>query len=155
MSRISSAFERIRAGASAAKALGRPFVFCSRTDGVMNGVYDLAEGIRRLQAFEAAGVDILYMPVPPGLDELRKVLASVKKPVNALAAGPLRHVQPSDFSAIGVRRISLGSQIARVTHAAILDTLEGMFSKDTFEPLMGSASSDVVDAALKAGAATR
>ena len=56
----------------------------------MNGLYDLDEGIRRLQAFEAAGADLLYLPVPPGRAELARVLASVTAPVNALAAGPLR-----------------------------------------------------------------
>ncbi|MGB4827505.1 MAG: isocitrate lyase/phosphoenolpyruvate mutase family protein, partial [Paracoccaceae bacterium] len=84
------AVERVRAGAAAARALGRPFVFCARADGVMNGAYDLAEGIRRLQAFEAAGADLLYLPIPPGRAELARVLASVSKPVNALAAGPLK-----------------------------------------------------------------
>ncbi len=68
------AVERIRAGAAAARALGRPFIFCARADGVMNGHYDLAEGIRRLQAFEAAGADLLYLPVPPGRVELAQVL---------------------------------------------------------------------------------
>ena len=65
------AVERIRAAAAAARALGRPFVFCARADGVMQGSYDLAEGIRRLQAFEAAGADLLYLPVPPGAPNWR------------------------------------------------------------------------------------
>ena len=99
----------------------------------MNGVYDLSEGIRRLQAFEAAGADMLYLPVPPGEAELRKVLASVKKPVNALAAGPLRQLPVSRFAALGVRRISLGSMVARLAHAAIRDSLEAMFVQRQFQ----------------------
>ena len=110
------AVERVRAGAAAARALRRPFVFCARADGVMNGTYDLAEGIRRLQAFEAAGADLLYLPVPPGRAELARVLAAVTRPVNALAAGPLKALSVADLAAMGVRRISTGSQIARVTH---------------------------------------
>jgi 2-methylisocitrate lyase-like PEP mutase family enzyme len=144
--------ERVRAGASATRALGRPFVFCARADGVMNDVYDLAEGVRRLLAFEAAGADLLYLPMPPGLDELKKVLASVKKPVNALAAGALRQFKPSDFAALGVRRISLGSQIARVTHAAMIGSLKGMFSADDFSSLNASASSSLIDSLLMHGA---
>ena len=145
------AVERIRAAVAAAKALGRPFVLCARADGVMNGVYDLAEGIRRLQAFEAAGADLLYLPVPPGPGELRQVLASVTKPVNALASGPLRKLTVAEFAAMGVRRISLGSQVARVTHAAIRDCMVAMMGAGSFDPLMAAASGDEVDALLRKG----
>lgn len=145
------AIERIKAGAAAARALGRPFVFCARADGVMNGVYDLEEGIRRLRAFEAAGADLLYLPVPPGETELRQVLASVTKPVNALAAGPLRKLTVGEFAAMGVRRISLGSMIARLTHAAIRDSLEAMFGNGSFEPLLGAAPGGEIDAMLERG----
>jgi 2-methylisocitrate lyase-like PEP mutase family enzyme len=146
------AVERIRAGAAAARALGRPFVFCARADGVMNGVYDLAEGIRRLQAFEAAGADLLYLPVPPGRAELAQVIASVTKPVNALAAGPLRDLTVADLAAMGVRRISLGSMVARATHAAIRDAMQAMLGPGSFQPLMGAAPGAEIDALLMRGA---
>jgi 2-methylisocitrate lyase-like PEP mutase family enzyme len=145
------AIERIKAGAAAARALGRPFVFCARADGVMNGVYDLAEGIRRLQAFEAAGADLLYIPVPPGRAELARVLASVSKPVNALAAGPLKALTVAELATMGVRRISTGSQIARLTHAAIRDATSAVLTAGSFAPLMGSASGDDIDALLLKG----
>ncbi len=147
------AVERIRAGVAAARSLNRPFVFCARADGVMNGVYDLAEGIRRLQAFEAAGADLLYLPVPPGRAELAQVLASVAAPVNALAAGPLRKLTVAELGAMGVRRISLGSQVARVTHAAIRDCMTAMLGSGSFAPLMAAASGDEIDAMLHRGAA--
>jgi 2-methylisocitrate lyase-like PEP mutase family enzyme len=145
------AVERIRAGASAARALGRPFVFCARADGVMNGAYDLAEGIRRLQAFESAGADLLYLPVPPGPAELARVLASVAKPINALAAGPLKTMTVAELAAMGVRRISTGSQIARLTHAAIGDSVAAMLDQGSFAPLMGAMPGDDVDALLAKG----
>lgn len=148
------AVERIRAGAAAARALGRPFIFCARADGVMNGAYDLAEGIRRLQAFEAAGADLLYLPVPPGKAELAQILASVRKPVNALAAGPLKQVTVAELAAMGVRRISTGSQIARLTHAAIRDSVTAMLDQGSFAPLMATASGDDIDALLRKGSAT-
>jgi 2-methylisocitrate lyase-like PEP mutase family enzyme len=146
------AVERIRAGAAAARALRRPFMFCARADGVMNGSYDLAEGIRRLQAFEAAGADLLYLPVPPGRAELAQVLASVTKPVNALAAGPLRQMTVGELAAMGVRRISLGSMVARLTHAAIRDSVQAMLGPGSFAPLMGAASGSEIDALLTRGA---
>jgi len=148
------AVERIRAGAAAARALGRPFVFCARADGVMNGAYDLAEGIRRLKAFEAAGADLLYLPVPPGRAELAQVLAAVKAPVNALAAGPLRATTVAELAAMGVRRISTGSQIARVAHAAIRDAVGGLLDDGSFAPLMKAAAGDEIDALLIKGAGT-
>jgi 2-methylisocitrate lyase-like PEP mutase family enzyme len=147
------ALERIKAGVSAAKSLGRPFVFCARADGVMHGTYDLAEGIRRLQAFEAAGADLLYIPVPPGKAELKQILASVTKPVNALAAGPLKALTVAELATMGVRRISTGSQIARLTHAAIRDATSAMLGQGSFAPLMGTADGDEIDALLLKGSA--
>lgn len=145
------AVERIKAGAAAARALGRPFIFCARADGVMHGTYDLAEGIRRLQAFESAGADLLYIPVPPGRAELATIIASVSKPVNALAAGPLKQLTVAELATLGVRRISTGSQIARLTHAAIRDSVTAMLGDGSFAPLAGTASGDEIDALLLKG----
>lgn len=146
------AVERVRAGVAAARALGRPFVFCARADGVMNGTYALAEGIRRLQAFQAAGADLLYLPVPPGREELAQVLAAVRAPVNALAAGPLRGLSVAQMAAMGVRRISTGSQIARVAHGAVRGALQAMLGEGSFAPLMAAAPGDQIDALLAQGA---
>ena len=147
------AVERIKAGAAAARALKRPFVFCARADGVMHGSYDLAEAIHRLQAFEAAGADLLYIPVPPGRAELVQILASVTKPVNALAAGPLKQLTVAELATIGVRRISTGSQIARLTHAALRDATTAMLGQGSFAPLMATANGDEIDALLLQGSA--
>lgn len=146
------AVERIRAAVSAARGLRRPFVLCARADGVMNGVYDLTEGIRRLQAFAAAGADLLYLPVPPGRAELAQVLAAVTKPVNALAAGPLKAMTVADLAAMGVRRISTGSQIARLAHAAVLESVTAMLDAGSFAPLLGAAPGEKIDALLRLGA---
>ena len=144
--------ERIRAAVTAARALGRPFVLTARADGVMNDLYDLDEGIRRMQAFEAAGADCLYLPVPPGRAELGRVLAAVSAPVNALSVGPLQDVSLADLAAMGVRRVSLGSQMARVTHAVIRDGMARVLNGD-FTALKGSASGDEIDAMLMEGRA--
>ena len=147
------AVERIKAGVAAARALGRPFIFCARADGVMHGTYDLAEAIRRLQAFETAGADLLYIPVPPGREELRQILASVTKPVNALAAGPLKAMTVAEMATMGVRRISTGSQIARLTHAVLRDSVAAMLGHGSFAPLARTASGDDIDALLLKGSA--
>jgi 2-methylisocitrate lyase-like PEP mutase family enzyme len=146
------AVDRIRAAADAARSLGRPFILCARADGVMNGVYDLDEAIRRIQAFEKGGADLLYVPVPPGAEELKRVVQSVAKPVNALAAGPLRQLTVPQLAEIGVRRISLGSMIARVTHAAIAEQVEAIVKDGSFAKLSAAASGDKINAMLIAGA---
>jgi len=146
-----AAVDRIKAAADAARSLSQPFILCARADGVMNGVYDLDEGIRRLQAFEKAGADLLYIPVPPGLEELKRVVQSVAKPVNALAAGPLIQVSVPELAAVGVRRISLGSMIARVTHAAIAEQMAAIIDDGSFKKLSVAASGSKINAMLQAG----
>lgn len=145
------AVDRIKAAVDAARSLKQPFILCARADGVMNGVYDLDEGIRRIQAFEKAGADLVYIPVPPGPEELKRVIASVKAPVNALAAGPLTKLSVSEIAAIGARRISLGSMIARVTHAAIAEQMDAIITHGDFTKLSAAASGSKIDALLVAG----
>jgi 2-methylisocitrate lyase-like PEP mutase family enzyme len=148
------AVDRIRAAADAARSLQHPFMLCARADGVMNGVYDLEEGIRRIQAFERAGAGLVYIPVPPGPEELKRVIASVKAPVNALAAGPLTKLLVKEIAAIGARRISLGSMIARVTHAAIAEQMDAIMKHGDFTKLSAAASGSKIDAMLSAGSNT-
>ena len=105
-----------------------------------------------MQAFEAAGADCLYLPVPPGAAELRQVLAAVTKPVNALAAGPLRKLSVAELAAMGVRRISLGSQVARVAQEAIRGAMEAMLGAGDFTPLLAAAPGAEIDALLVRGA---
>jgi 2-methylisocitrate lyase-like PEP mutase family enzyme len=149
---VDLAVDRIRAAVDAARSVKHPFVLCARADGVMNGVYDLDEGIRRVQAFEKAGADLLYIPVPPGAEELKRILASVARPINALAAGPLAKLSIAELAALGVRRISTGSMIARVTHAAIAETLTDMFERGNFASFSKAASGNVINAMLEKGA---
>ena len=86
-----------------------------------------------------------------GARELAQVIAAVEAPVNALLAGPLRKLSLEELTAMGARRLSLGSQMARVTHAAIHDVMTGVLSGD-FNGLRTAASGDVIDALLEKGA---
>ncbi|QGY00061.1 isocitrate lyase/phosphoenolpyruvate mutase family protein [Roseovarius faecimaris] len=147
------AVERIRAGAAAARALGRDFVFVARADGVMNEVYDTNEAIRRLQAFDAAGADCLYAPLPPSMEDLARICAATAKPVNALAVGPFARVSRAEFAGIGVARISLGSALARVTHAALINTAKHILNDGDFSDFLEAAPGSEVDALLAKGAA--
>lgn len=143
------AVERVAAGVNAARAVGRPFMFTARADGVMIGAYDMDEAIRRAQAFAAVGADVIYVPMPPGMGDIARLCAAVDKPVNALAAGPFLQHSFADFAAAGVRRISLGSAIARANHRLIDDALSAMLGDGSFAPLRHSISGDDIDKMLK------
>lgn len=147
------AADRIRACVEAARAAGRPFTLTARADGVLTGAYDLGEAIRRLQAFEAAGADVLYAPLPGDLAAQARICASVSKPVNALAAGPLLGQDMDALASAGVRRVSLGSTLARKTHAIVVESAKALFELGDFAPLRGGASARDVDPLLAKGAA--
>ncbi|MBC7477585.1 MAG: isocitrate lyase/phosphoenolpyruvate mutase family protein, partial [Pseudorhodobacter sp.] len=130
------------------RALNHPFILTARADGVMNGTYDLTEGIRRLQAFEAAGADLLYIPIPPGPAELLQIIAAVRKPINALAAGPLQRCTVAALAAMGVRRISLGSQLARGAQSAVVNASRAILTDGHFQPLYANLPGAEIDALL-------
>jgi 2-methylisocitrate lyase-like PEP mutase family enzyme len=146
------AVERIRAAAAAARALADPFVLCARADGVMNGSYGMDEAIRRIRAFEAAGADLVYVPVVPDAASLKRVVDAVRLPVNALAAGAVAKMRVAEIAALGVRRISVGSQVARLTHAAIRDSVTDMLGEGSFARFSGGARGSEIDTLLEKGA---
>ncbi len=142
------AVERIRAAAAAARALPQDFVLVARADGVMNGHYDIEEAIRRIQAFDEAGADCLYVPLPKTMDDLERVISSTSKPVNVLVAGPYSAYSRDHYAKMGAARLSLGSALARVTHKAILDASRAMFGNGDFSPLGQSAPGSEIDKLL-------
>ena len=142
------AVERIAAGVKAARDIARPFVFTARADGVMIGAYDIDEAIRRAQAFAAAGADVIYVPIPENMSDIARLCAAVDRPVNGLAAGPYLQHSVADFAAAGVRRISLGSAIARATHRLIDDAMGAMLDDGEFAPLRHSMSGAKTDEML-------
>ena len=129
------AVERIRAAVAAARNLGRDFVLVARADGIMNGTYDIEEALRRLKAFEEAGADCLYAPLPKKFEDIERICTEIRKPVNALAAGPYVNYSVNDFAKANVARISLGSALAKVTHAAILEAGKEIIENGHFSPL--------------------
>jgi 2-methylisocitrate lyase-like PEP mutase family enzyme len=145
---LAEAVERFRAAASATRTLPRDFVLVARADGIMTGHYDCDEAIRRLLAFEAAGADCLYAPLPKSWDDLARIVAATRLPVNALVAGPYTARSRAEFAAIGVARLSLGSSLARITHRAIHDAGRAMFDSGDFTPLGLAMPGAAVDGLL-------
>ncbi|WP_375691322.1 oxaloacetate decarboxylase [Pseudooceanicola sp. LIPI14-2-Ac024] len=143
------AVERIRAAVAAARALPRDFVLVARADGILRGSYGIDEAIRRLKAFEAAGADCLYAPMPESFADLERICTEVAAPVNALIAGPFASYTRADFARIGVARLSLGGSLARVTHRALIDAAEEMLEEGSFSLLKNSVSGAKVDGMLR------
>ncbi|MEM8882420.1 MAG: isocitrate lyase/phosphoenolpyruvate mutase family protein [Pseudomonadota bacterium] len=142
------AVERIRAASAAARALPNDFVLVARADGVLNGHYDIEEALRRIIAFDAAGADCLYVPIPKTMGDLARVIAATDKPVNVLVAGPYAKEGRAHYAAMGAARLSLGSALARVTHKAIYDAAEAMFGPGDFGPLLNGISGGKIDKLL-------
>lgn len=142
------AAERIKAAAAAARALPNDFVLTARADGILTGTYDADDAIKRLKAFETAGADCLYAPLPPDMAALARIVAETTAPVNALIAGNFTSQSLDAFGKIGVGRVSLGSSLARITHRAMYDAMEAMNAGD-FLPLSRGISSDKIDTLLE------
>lgn len=142
------AVERVAAAAAAARALPRDFFFVARADGIMTGGYDIEEALRRIKAFDAAGADGLYVPLPKSFDDLKRIVAATSKPVNVLVAGPYSKYSKAQYADIGVARLSLGSALARVTHRAINDAGTAILSEGDFTPLSAAMPGDAVDKML-------
>lgn len=142
------AVERMRAAAAAAKALGKDFFLVGRTDVLLLETAGLDEAIRRLQAFEAAGVDGLYAPGVKSIADLKAIVEATTLPVNALAIAPFQDCSLSDLAKTGIARVSLGSALARATHRVIHDAGKAMFENGDFSALKTGLPGSVVDQML-------
>jgi 2-methylisocitrate lyase-like PEP mutase family enzyme len=122
------AIARVAAAVEAARSLDLPFTLVARAENHLHGIDDLDDTIDRLQAYEAAGADVLYAPGLPGLDAVRRVCASVRKPVNVLADGtPVAAL----FEA-GATRVSLGSTLYRAAMSGLWDAATEIRDHGTF-----------------------
>lgn len=146
------AVDRIRAGATAARALPRDFVLVARADGLMTGAYDLKEAVARVRAFAEAGADCVYVPLLPDVEAVRAVCAAVRVPVNILPAGALAAATRTEFAAAGVARISLGSGLSRLAQAALVSAGREMLEGGRFHALARAAQGAEIDALLAKGA---
>jgi 2-methylisocitrate lyase-like PEP mutase family enzyme len=124
------AAERIAAASEAARSL--PFLLTARAENFLWGRPDLDDTIRRLQAFSAAGADVLYAPGLPSLEAIRTVCAEVDKPVNVVMGlkGPTFGV--GALEAAGVKRISVGGSFARAALGAFVRAAREVRDHGTF-----------------------
>jgi 2-methylisocitrate lyase-like PEP mutase family enzyme len=126
------AVERIRAAAEVVRALPFAFTLTGRAENYLHRRPDLSDTIKRLQAYQEAGADVLYAPGLSSKEDIAAVVSSVDRPVNVVMG--LQGVQLSlaELSAIGVRRVSVGSALSRAALGAFLRAAHEMREHGTF-----------------------
>lgn len=132
MRSIEEAAERVAAAVEAARALPHDFVLVARAENHIRGVTDLADTIKRLQAFQEAGADALYAPGLQTLDDIRSVVESVERPVNVLMGGATGFHTVAQLTEIGVKRISIGGAFANAAYSAFLRAAKEVMNDGTF-----------------------
>jgi 2-methylisocitrate lyase-like PEP mutase family enzyme len=129
---LSQATERVAAAVEAARALPFPFTLTARAENFTRGNPNLDDTIKRLQAFEKAGADVLFAPGLPDLAAVRAVCAAVSKPVNFMAGIKGKSFTVAELAAAGVKRISLAASLYRAAMTGILDAAREVKERGTF-----------------------
>lgn len=129
---LALATERIAAAVAAARALPFPFTLTARAENFVRGISNLDDTIKRLQAFEAAGAEVLFVPGLPDLASVRAVCAAVKRPVNVIAGIPGKPFTVAALAEAGVRRISLGPALHRAAMTACIEAAREVAEAGTF-----------------------
>jgi 2-methylisocitrate lyase-like PEP mutase family enzyme len=126
------AVERVAAAVEAARESPFPFTLTARAENHLRGVADLDDTIRRLQAFERVGADVLFAPALPTLESVRLVCAAVSRPVSFMAGIPGRSFAVAELAEAGVKRISVGTSFYRASLAALIDAAKEVRDLGTF-----------------------
>lgn len=129
---FSLAVERVQAAVETVRSLSFPFTLTARAENLLHGRNDLDDTIRRLQAYEAAGADVLYAPGVHDLATIRTVVASVGKPFNLVMGFADPTLTLAQLSAAGVKRISVGGAMSRYALAAFLKSAREMKENGSF-----------------------
>ena len=126
------AMDRVAAAVEVARALAFPFVLTARAENFVRGRPDLEDTIRRLQAYEKAGADVLMAPGLPDLDSVRKVCAALSKPFNFMAGIKGKSFSVPELEAAGVRRISLATSLWRMAMSGAIEAAREVKEKGSF-----------------------
>jgi 2-methylisocitrate lyase-like PEP mutase family enzyme len=124
------AVERVAAAAKAARECR--FVLTARAENFLHDRDDLDDTIRRLQAFERAGADVLYAPGLPGIEAIRAVCDAVTKPVNVLLGLQSAPYSLAEVAAVGVKRVTTGGSLARAALTGFVRAAEEIKAHGTF-----------------------
>jgi 2-methylisocitrate lyase-like PEP mutase family enzyme len=129
---IDQATERVAAAVEAARKLAFPFTLTARSENFLRGNPSLDDTIRRLQAFERAGADVLFAPGLPDLNAVRTVCAAVSRPFNFMVGIKGKSFTVAELAEAGVKRISLATSLYRAAMSGLLDAAREVTDKGTF-----------------------
>jgi 2-methylisocitrate lyase-like PEP mutase family enzyme len=129
---LETAAVRVKAAVHAAHALPFPFVLTARAEGFLRGKADLDDVIKRLQAYEAAGADVLFAPGLPDLAAVKKVTGSLKKPFNFMVGIKGKSFSKAELEAAGVKRISLATSLYRAAMTGLVDAAREVKESGSF-----------------------
>jgi 2-methylisocitrate lyase-like PEP mutase family enzyme len=124
--------ERVRAAVESARGLGFPFTLTARAENYLHGRRDLKDTITRLQAYREAGADVLYAPGLTSKEDIATLVSSLDRPVNVLMGLAGIAMNLADLEAIGVKRVSVGSALARAAYGSFLRGAREMRKDGTF-----------------------
>jgi len=124
--------ERIAAAAEAARKLQFPFTLTARAEGFLRGSPDLDDILKRLQAFEAAGADVLMAPGLPDLAAVRAVCSALSRPFNFMAGVRGRSFSVSELTNAGVKRISLATSLYRAAMSGLVNAAREVKDEGSF-----------------------
>ena len=126
------AVARIRAAVETAHSLPVPLLLTARAENLIRGRDDLRDTIRRLQAFEAAGADVLYAPGLRTLSEVREVVQAVSQPVNVVTGWLDPDITLKQLSDTGAKRISVGGALSRLVLTTLVRAAQAMQEEGSF-----------------------
>ena len=126
------AVERVQATVEAVRRMPLPFVLTARADNLLHRWRDLDEAVRRLQAFEKAGADVLYAPGLRDIASIKVVTKAVKKPVNVVMSTADPSITLADLAEAGVKRVSVGGALSRLALAGMIEGAREMKERGTF-----------------------
>ncbi len=142
------AVERIAAAVEAAQSLTFPFALIARSENLLRGYKDLDETIRRLQAYEAAGADVLFAPALRTLDDVRTVVGEVSKPLSVIGV-MVPGATLDELADAGARRISIGGALAQVAYGVLVEGAREMKEQGSFGWLAKMSPENNVAAVLE------
>jgi 2-methylisocitrate lyase-like PEP mutase family enzyme len=133
------AAERIRQAAVVARSLGFKFTLTARAENYLYGRADLKDTIRRLQAYQEAGADVLFAPGIVSSEDIRQIVSSIDRPLNVLIGNSM-HLTVPQLQELGVTRISLGASLARAAYGAMMRAATEILTAGSFEYTAQAAS---------------
>jgi 2-methylisocitrate lyase-like PEP mutase family enzyme len=145
------AVERVQAAVEIARTLAFPFMLTARAENLLHGRNDLEDTIRRLQAFEKAGADVLYSPGVRDLATIRTVVSSITKPYNVVMSAADPAITAAELAEAGVKRISVGGALSRLALAAFLRGAREMKDKGGFTWVRDTVPSKDLKAVFRDG----